>query len=379
MTAGTRFWPDELSPAERRVLDPGPGRLDRRPDLVVVGGGIMGVAIAASCRQAGLGSVLLIEADQLGAGATGGAAGLLQPDPHQGTDPALLVELGRSSLARWRRLQAEVPHGVGLLDLDWIGLAPHPAGFVADPPPGVRWLDADDVHRLVPDLAAPTTAALIPGQARLNPLRALARLAGQLPDVATGVAATAITVRGHHVIALSTTAGTIHPGGVVFATGVPPAVDGLDPTIPADVVKGHLLVTEPLSVRLPASLAPVGTQLEDGRLLVGGTLDVDDASPDVSERVISGLFTALTASLPAAAGARVTHRWCCWRPHHPGGLPVIDQVPGVENAWMTSGHYRTGILMAPATGGLLAEWIGSGRRPDLATGFSMARFTADPA
>ena len=41
---------------------------------------------------------------------------------------------------------------------------------------------------------------------------------------------------------------------------------------------------------------------------------------------------------------------------------------------MTSGHYRTGILMGPATGALLAEWIMSGRRPAGADAFAMSRF-----
>ena len=45
------------------------------------------MATAAACEEAGLGSVLLIEADRLGAGATGGAAGLLIPEAHRGTDP----------------------------------------------------------------------------------------------------------------------------------------------------------------------------------------------------------------------------------------------------------------------------------------------------
>ena len=82
-----------------------------RPDVLVVGGGILGVATAVACRDAGLGSVTLIEADRLGAGATGGAAGLLQPEPHHGSDPDELVELGRSSLRRWREIDMTWPGG----------------------------------------------------------------------------------------------------------------------------------------------------------------------------------------------------------------------------------------------------------------------------
>lgn len=364
MTTGRSVWLDQLSNGERAALSPRlPTSLDRRPDVLVVGGGIVGVATAVACQEAELGSVLLIEADRLGAGATGGAAGLLIPEAHQGTDPDALVALGRSSLERWRQLQASRPGGVGLVDLDWTGLAPHPDGFVDDPSPAVRWLTAHEVSRLLPGLAAPTSGALIPNQARINPLRAMASLAVEVSQVATGVAATAVSIGGGQVTAVSTTAGAITPGAVVFATGSPPDLGGLELRVPADTVKGHLAVTEPAPVRLFGTVAPIATQLEDGRLLIGGTLEVGDPSSALRLEVIEAIVAELFAALPALRGLGVTHRWCCFRPHHPDGLPVIDRVPGLDNAWVTSGHYRTGILMGPTTGALLAEWIASGRRP----------------
>jgi len=331
------------------------------------------VATALACREAGLGSVLLIEADRLGAGATSGAAGLLVPEAHCGTDPAALVHLGRLSLELWRRLHAALPGGVGLLDLDWFGLAPHSDDFVAHPPPGVRWLGTAEVARLLPELAAPRPGAFVARQARLNPLRALARLAAELPQVATGLAATAVRTRGGRVTEVSTGSGTITPGAVVFATGMPPVLDGINLGVPADAVKGHFLVTEPAAVRLPGMVAPVAAQLEDGRLLVGGTIDVGDSTPALRPEVIEALRADLAAAFPALGGLGVTNSWCCLRPHHPDGLPIIDRVPGLENAWMISGHYRTGILMAPASGEIIAEWIATGRRPTLATPWSIER------
>ncbi len=390
--AGSRFWVDDLDDHELAALDPGRsepwGRSGARPDVLVVGGGIVGVATAVACDRAGLGSVLLIEADQLGAGATGGAAGILEPDAHQGTDPTAFIDLGRTSLQCWRDLHQAIPGGVGLEDVDWIGLAPLPDGFVSDPPRDAQWLDQDAIRALWPDLAWAATGVLVRHQGRLNPLRAIARLAGSAPDVrvVTGVGATKITVEGGRVLAVTTAEGVIQPGAVVFATGTMPAVGGVHLTPPAGWIKGHLLVTEPTGVRLPGVVAPLGprvplaAQLPDGRLLAGGTLDGGDrtGSPDVQTDVISVLRQGLVAALPAAAHVRVTHNWCCWRPHHPDGQPVIDRVPGVDNAWVTSGHYRTGVLMAPGTGTALAEWISTGECPDLVAPFCLARF-ADPA
>jgi glycine/D-amino acid oxidase-like deaminating enzyme len=231
------------------------------------------------------------------------------------------------------------------------------------------------VERLVPNLARPMEGALIRHQARVNPLRAVARLAAGLPDVATGVAATAVTVRGGRLVTVSTSAGDIAPGAVVFATGQPPVLDGLPLSIPSDRVKGHLLVTEPTPVRLPGIVAPVATQLEDGRLLAGGTFDIGDEDPAVQPDVIESIMDGLVAALPATKGLGIAYQWCCFRPRHPDRRPVIDRVPGLDNAWLTSGHFRTGILNAPATASVLARWISVGQPPAEPGTWSATRFS----
>jgi glycine oxidase len=379
MTVDGAIWRDQLTEAERGALGRGHGSIpESRPDILVVGGGIMGVTTAATCHEAGLGSVLLIETGRLGTGATGGAAGLLVPEPHGWSDPEPLVDLERASLERWRELEQRVPGGVGLTDIDWIGLAPHPGGFAAHQPPAVEWLAPGRVDQLVPGLARAMEGALIRGQARVNPLRAVVRLAASLPAVATGVAATGVTIRGDRLVSVVTSAGEVHPGTVIFATGQPPLLDGLPLNIPSDRVKGHLLVTEATSVRLPGIVAPVATQLEDGRLLSGGTFDIGDEDPAIQPDVIESIMDGLVAALPAAKGLGIAYQWCCFRPRHPDQRPVIDRVPGLANAWLTSGHFRTGILNAPATAAVLARWISVGEPPPEPGTWSATRFTRSP-
>jgi glycine oxidase len=375
MVADTAVWRDELSADELTQLGRSAGVIPQpRPDVLVVGGGILGTATAAACHQAGLGSVLLIEAGRLGSGATGGAAGLLTPEIHEWSDPEPFVDLARTSLELWGELERTWPGGVGLIELDWIGLQPDPDGFAPHQRPEVEWLEPEQVANLVPGLARPMAGALIRSQARVNPLRSLARLAAVVPEIATATAATAVTVKGGRVVSVTTTAGEIHPGAVVFATGLPPVLDGLALDLPASRVKGHLLVTEPSPVRLPGTVAPVATQLPDGRLLVGGTFDVGDESPRVQQEVIDSILAALYATLPSVRGIGAAYQWCCFRPRHPDGRPVIDRVPGLANAWLTSGHYRTGILMAPVTAQMIARWISADEPPGEASAWSSARF-----
>lgn len=376
MTVTGAIWRDQLTPKQRELLGQNAGVIaDPRPDVLVIGGGILGVATAAAVHDAGLGSVQLIEAGRLGAGATGGATGLLIPEPHQWSDPETFVDLERASLERWRYLDQVTPGGLGLIELDWIGLAPDAGGLAAHQPKNVEWLDAAKIAALVPGLAWRLGGALIRHQARINPLRAIVGLADGLPAVGTAVAATAVTVHGDRVRSVQTSAGEITPGAVVFATGQPPVIDGLELDIPSDRVKGHLVVTEPAKVRLPCTIAPVATPLEDGRLLTGGTFDYGDESPVVREEVVDTIMGGLRAALPETAGLGVSHQWCCFRPRHPDRRPVIDRVPGLRNAWLTSGHFRTGILNAPATGLAIARWMSADKPPPEARAWSASRFS----
>jgi len=377
MTVDGAIWRYQLTATERAILSRGRGTVgDPRPDILVVGGGIMGVTTSVACLEAGLGSVLLIETGHLGAGATGGAGGLLIPEPHQWSDPEPLVDLEKASLERWREIDSRLPGGVGLVDIDWIGLVPHSGGYAAHQSPAIEWLSPGQVARLIPGLARPMDGALTRHQARINPLRAVARLAAQLPAVATGVAATGVTVHGDRVVTVATSAGDVHPGAVVFATGQPPVLDGLQLEIPSERVKGHLLVTERTPIELPGIVAPLATQIEDSMLLAGGTLDVGDEEPGVQPEVIESIMRELAAALPAAAGVGIAYQWCCFRPRHPDGRPVIDRVPGLSNAWLTSGHFRTGILNAPATAAVLARWISAGQPPQEPATWSATRFAA---
>jgi glycine/D-amino acid oxidase-like deaminating enzyme len=337
MTVGHAIWPDQLSDAERALLSPGiHTSFDREPDVLVIGGGIVGCATALACLRAGLGSVVLLERERLGAGASSGAAGILAPEFHVASDPPALVRLMQQSLADWRDLEATLPSGVGLLPYDFRGHA----------------------------------------QARVNPLRALARLAASLPCIASGVEATGVGISGDDRIAtVRTTAGEFRPRSVVFATGTPPRLDGLSLNLRASEVKGHIAVSEPTDLPSGQTIGNDARVIDDGRILVGGSLDVGDDERVLRPEIADALWAELGTFWPRARSIAVDYRWACFRPAHPDHLPVIDRLPGLSNAWFTSGHYKTGILLAPATGRALADWITTGSAPALVMPFSSARWT----
>jgi len=214
----------------------------------------------------------------------------------------------------------------------------------------------------------------VPHQARMNPLRAVSNLSRGLGSVSTGVAALGVTVQGGRVVAVQTTAGEISPGAVIFATGMPPQLPGLPLNLPASSIKGHILTTVPPPFTLGAGFAPFATQVDGDGLLSGGTVDIGDDTPDVKLETIAQIMADLAVAFPSLAGLAVSHAWICFRPIHPDDLPVIDRVPGLSNAWISSGHFRHGITLAPASGRAVSDWIATGQRPDEVAAFSASRF-----
>jgi glycine/D-amino acid oxidase-like deaminating enzyme len=237
----------------------------------------------------------------------------------------------------------------------------------------VEVLHGSELQEREPELVGVEEALVIHDQARLNPVRFSLALAAHAGCVATGIDVTGLGSTGDQATLISTSHGDIHPGAVVFATGIAPT---RYVTVRHDFMKGHLIATAPVDFRLRSQIAtPFGGafQLEDGRLVSGGTLDAGDESAMVREEIVEAIRRGVEAVLPRAAGVPITHAWCGFRPHTPDRLPIIDKIPGLANAWFTSGHYRTGILMAAATGAALAEWIASGSQPANITAFSLAR------
>jgi glycine oxidase len=368
-------WASTVDPTDRAALDPGiPTDLDRHPDVLVVGGGVIGLATAVCCRRAGIDRVLVVEAARLASAASGGAGGALAPELHQLSDPPAFVALARASLALYRELDQRWDRALGLEETPGLLLLPDgpPAGL--RPWPGVELLDRRRVAELVPELAPMPAGLLAHGQARVHPLRLAAALARRAGSVATGVAVTGLKVAGGRIVHVRTTVGDLQPGVVVLATGLAP-----EPwvRVPQRLVKGHLVATEPVGFRLRCGLHSPGLgvgSMADGGLLAGGTRDEDDDSAQVRPEVVQAIRRRVNELLPAAGQVRVRYQWCCFRPATADGQPVIDRVPGLDNAWVSAGHDGDGLLMAPATGQALAGWIASGRRPREIAGFGLSRF-----
>ena len=368
------IWPDTVEPAVLAALAPGiPDELDRSPDVLVVGGGVLGLATAWQLRLAGVERVVVIERDRLASHASGGAGALITPDTRPWEDPPAVAALAVESADMLRAFDAECDGATGLRSMDMLTALPFdlPEGFRPEAP--TERIDVAGLAGIEPELHGAVCGLLVRNQAHVNPLRYAAELAARVNTPVTGVTALGFEVDGGRVVSVRTSHGELTPGSVVLATGR----TGLAvPRIAERWVKGHLIATEPAPFRLRVGLSTPGglvVQLADGRLVTGGTRHERDESPGADPVTTDGIAARLASLLPAAAGLRVTHRWSCFRPATADGVAVADRVPGLDNAWCTAGHDAIGILMAAVTGRILAEWITSGVGPERAAALAWDR------
>jgi len=114
----------------------------------------------------------------------------------------------------------------------------------------------------------------------------------------------------------------------------------------------------------------------DGRLLAGSTYEHVGYDKRVTAEAVRGILDRTIRLAPALGATTLAETWAGLRPGTRDGLPILGADPEVEGLYYATGHYRHGILLAPATAQALATLIRGGRPSvDLAP-FAVARFSA---
>ena len=147
------IWRDQLTERARQLLGRGAGVIaDPRPDVLVVGGGILGVATAAAVHDAGLGRCSLSRRAGWAPAPPAARPGCWSPSRTSGATLRLSSTWSGPAWSAGATSTRSRPGGLGLVELDWIGLAPDPGGLAAHQPKNVEWLDATRSRRWYPAL-----------------------------------------------------------------------------------------------------------------------------------------------------------------------------------------------------------------------------------
>lgn len=371
------IWFETLTAAERAELEAfSQAEIIPTPDVLIVGGGIVGVAAAYALSERGV-QVELIEAGTLGGLASGANAGGIWPD-QQGIDyPVCFRDLARRSRDLWGRLPAREGFDFnwrvnGFLTVDpmhWENSPDELVDQLLSEGLSAQAVDGDQARMLEPQLREGLVGGVhYPSEAQIHPVKAVlsfARVAQKNgATIVSGTRATSMNLNGAHVESVETTSGTIHPGRVISACGwiADWFADSLPSPPPLLPVSGQMIATAPQPPLLSGTVLgrAIIFQLKTGEVVTGGNVVEGELSaPD--ETVAAEFATAAAELVPALQGVPFLRAWTGVRPGTPDLLPIIDRLPGVENMWMAAGHFKNGVLLAPITAALLTEWLIDGK------------------
>jgi glycine oxidase len=348
-------------------------------DAIVVGGGIIGGAIAFRLAQEKL-RVVLLDGQTPGREASWAAAGMLSPAPDS-PHSIPLVPLGRASLALYPDFIAELHEITGRevgyrregtievlfspeaeRELSTLIALHHGLGLAAEP------LAVEEARRLEPMLGREARAtALLPEEGCLDnralTAAVLAAAASAGVEILADTQVTRLITEGARCSGVITGGRSISAGHVVLAAGAFCCrIEGVAPSVAVRPVRGQMVALHHAGAPLRRVLRSDHGYIvprDDGspqRLVVGSTLEEAGFDKRVTPRGLDRILSAAQELAPSLAEAEVVESWSGLRPGTPDQLPLLG--PGeLEGLTFATGHYRNGILLAPVTAKLTREWI----------------------
>ena len=215
-------------------------------------------------------------------------------------------------------------------------------------------------------------AVYMPGLANVRNPRLLKALQAALQkdhnvSLVSGVSVDRLLIERGRVVGAKTSLGTVAADCVVLAAGAwsGELLQTLGLSLPVEPVKGQMILYKKEPDFLPSMVLAKGRYAiprKDGHILVGSTLEhVGFDKTPTSEALVS-LKASAEELLPGLASAEVVGHWAGLRPGSPEGIPFIGEVPQYPGLWLNCGHYRNGLVLAPASCELLKNLM-SGEAP----------------
>jgi glycine oxidase len=345
-------------------------------DVAIAGGGLIGAAIALELARAGM-RVGLFDLQEPGREASWAGAGILSPAP-ENTAMLPMGPLGQASLALYPKFVSEVeelsgqavgfrPRGTletfssrhAIEELSTVVALHHGLGLRAEP------LSAEDARKLEPAISEEVEAAVLRPDEGSVDNRALtpavleaARRSGV--EIFAGQAVQGIRREGPRCVGLSVANEEIAAQFTVIAAGAfCGSIEGVGVYAPVRPAKGQMVALRAAEVSIQRVVWSEDVYLvprNDGRILAGATVEYVGFERTPTAGGLAKLLAGAIDVVPALAKARIEEHWAGLRPDTPDHLPILGPTD-VDGLLMATGHFRSGILLAPITAQLVREWI----------------------
>ena len=370
------------------------------PDVLIIGGGVIGLAIAHALARRGVQDLTVIEKNEFGREASWAAGGILAPQVEADSDnDFFLLACASRDLYRDFAETLQIETGIDV-QLDTTGTL-----YVAfseeeevelrtrfawqrEQGLAVEWLDRDAARKLEPRLSEQVRCALrFPNDFQVENRRLVEALltANERLGVRlhSDCEAKALKIEDGRVAGVETSQGIISAHCVVLAAGAwSSSLTSLNsavtlPRLEVEPVRGQMLCFNPaerLARHVIYSSRGYLVPRRDGRLLAGSTTESVGFEKRVTNDGINSIKSMAVEIAPAVESLTEVDSWAGFRPRAKDGLPVLGPTRHLAGLFYATGHYRNGILLAPITGELLAEAILSGTPPALLSPFSPDRF-----
>lgn len=330
-------------------------------DVLVIGGGIIGLATAISLSQRGA-NVTIVERDICGRGATWAAAGMLAPEAER---------LEGDLLSFGVRSRDMYPHWIAnLMQLSGQDCGYWCCGMIA---PAVeesdlqaisthpKYIDLAESHKRQSGLGESVLGSLwLPSDGQVNNRKltqALLTAAKSLAiKILEGTTVYQIVRDQNRVTHLDTSAGKLQADCYVLATGA--WTQSLLP-LPIKPIKGQMLSVYDCDRKLQRVIYAPSCYIvprHDGTIVIGATVEDNGFLQGNTAAGVAQLLNRAISVYPAIANMPITETWWGFRPHAPNEIPILG-ASDYENLILATGHYRNGILFAPITAKLITDLI----------------------
>jgi len=347
--------------------------------VLVVGAGVIGLLSAYMLSRSGI-SVSILDSQGAGLEASWAGGGIVSPlYPWRYSQPV-------TALAHWSQ-DFYARFADELVPLSGIDPEVHITGLywldLEDADQALSWADRQRralfdvpinmVETAVPALSAGFSRALhMPGVANVrNPrlVRSLREALLRMPNVTLHehTPVTELLLESRQAIGVRSSSGDHYGERIVVAAGAwsGELLAPLGVELPVEPVKGQMILFKCAEDFLPSMVLAGGRYAiprRDGHILVGSTLEHAGFDKTPTDEALASLRASAETLLPALRDAEVVGHWAGLRPGSPEGIPFIGEVPEHPGLWLNCGHYRNGLVLAPASCRLLADLM-LGREP----------------